>query len=174
MILLVILAAAVLLPGTSRAFNNERQGFILGLGGGYGSAKWSSHGDSESWSGVATTLRLGGGVNNQTLVYYSNRVVFFSIEGYNFYQGMSAAGVSYFLEPTGPSFFFSGELGMGVIGTWEEGGDSESGFGFTLGAGYEVSPHLLLEFNYMRASVGDSSFDWDISNITFTVSWLGY
>lgn len=174
MLLFVILAAAIILPGTSRAFDDDRRGFILGLGGGFGSARWSSRGQSESWTGVATTLRIGGGVNSQTLVYYSNRVVFFSDSGYSLYQGMSAAGVSYFLEPAGPSFFFTGELGVGVVGSLESGGSSESGFGVTLGAGYEVTPHFLLELDYMHASVGEGGFDWKISNVTFTASWLGF
>lgn len=174
MLLVFVLVAAIVLPGSAGAFNDDRQGFILGLGAGYGSAQQSGGGDSDSYGGVATTFRIGGGVNSQTLIYYSNRVVFFSVRDYSFYQGMSAAGVSYFLQPTGPSFFFTGELGIGVLGTWEAGGGSDSGFGFTLGAGYEVTPHFLLEANYMRASVGDSPYDYTISNFTFTASWLGF
>jgi hypothetical protein len=173
--IIMIFMAMTLIPQNSQAFNNERKGFILGLGGGYGSAKVSGDNDSDSWGGLATTFKIGGGTTDQVLLYYSNRVVFFSVNSYNFYQGMSAFGVSYFLEPQAPSFYFSGELGLGILGTWEEGGDSDSGFGFTFGAGYEVSPHFVLEANYMRASVSsDGGFDYTISNFTFAASWLGF
>jgi hypothetical protein len=87
---------------------------------------------------------------------------------------MSAIGFSYFVEPSGPSFFFSGDVGMGVLAVLENGSGSESGLGMTVGAGYALSPHVLLEANYMTASLGDGGFDWSISNLTFTASWLGF
>jgi len=174
LIIILALVALIALPGPSNALNDERQGFMIGLGGGYGSARLSNDSDSESYSGLATTFKIGGGTSNQLLLYYSNRVIFFSENSLSFYQGMSAFGVSYFLEPQGPSFFFSGELGLGALDSFESGLSGDSGFGFTIGAGFEVSPHLVLEANYMRASVGDSPFDYAISNFTFAVAWLGY
>ena len=172
--IVLALVALIAVPNQAAAFNDERQGFMLGLGAGFGSAKVSWDGDSESNSGLATTFKIGGGTSNQLQLYYSNRVIFFSENDINFYQGMSAFGVSYFLEPTAPSFFFSGELGLGVFDTFESGLEGDSGFGFTIGAGFEVSPHLILEANYMNAGVGESPFDYTISNFTLTLSWLGY
>jgi len=172
--IVLALVALIALPNQASAFNDERQGFMLGLGAGYGSAKISWDGDSDSQTGLATTFKIGGGTSNQLQLYYSNRVIFFSENDYNFYQGMSAFGVSYYLEPTAPSFFFSGELGLGALNSFESGYDGDSGFGFTIGGGFEIAPHLILEANYMSAGVGDSPFDYTISNFTVTFSWLGY
>jgi hypothetical protein len=173
-ITLLVVLAAFFLPQQGMAFDNERQGFVLGLGGGFGSAKQSYGNNSDSQSGLATTLKIGGGISNQFLLYYSNRVVFLSEDSYQFAQGMSAIGFSVFLEPSGPSFFFSGEVGMGAWSSLESGGGSESGLGLTVGAGVALTPHFLVEANYMTASLGDGAYDWTLSNFTLTASWLGF
>jgi hypothetical protein len=90
---------------------------------------------------------------------------------------MSAAGVSYFLEPQAPSVFFSGALGLGVV-IDSEADDSMTGFGFTLGVGFEFARSFIAELTYMNAGVsGDVDIpgvDISISSIMVTVSWLAY
>jgi len=145
---------------------------MLNLGAGVGQGKLSWNDYSIDGTGLATDFKIGGGPSSQVLLYYSNRVVWYSPSGYSgtWSNAMSAAGLSYFLEPQAPSFFFSGGLGLGAIGD-SDGTDSESGFGLTLGAGYEIVQNLIVEFTYMHASLDN---DYSISNLMLTVSWLAY
>ena len=171
-ILLILIVLMVAAPLTSSAFDGDRKGFMLNLGAGFGQGKLSWHSESVDGTGFATDFKIGGGPSSQVLVYYTNRVVWYSPEGaFNTWtNGMSAAGVSYFLKPQAPSFFFSGALGLGAIGD-SDGRDGESGFGFTIGAGFEIIRSLTLELNYMGASLDN---DFSISSLLFTVNWLAY
>ena len=185
---LVLALALIATAFQAQAFDGERQGFMLNLGVGAGQAKWnmSTAGIDVSLdkTGFGGDFKIGGGINPQTLLYYTNRTLFYSIEALDFYtgepytadfvNGMSAIGVSYFLQPEAPSFFFSGALGIGVL-TDSEGSDSESGFGFTLGAGYEFAKNWIVEGTYMNAKVAEElGIELSISNLMVSVSWLAY
>ena len=61
-----------------------------------------------------------------------------------FVNGMSAAGISYFLEPQAPSVFFSEALGIGLI-LDSDAEESMSGFEFTLGVGFEFARNFVAE-----------------------------
>lgn len=162
-----------LLPGKSTAFDGERHGFILGFGAGYGGAKDGYL----SNSGVSTSFKIGAGLNDQLLVYYSNQVVFYSeyhaiLEKDAFrYLGMSSIAASYFLNPISPSFFFSGELGYGASGFNTGGSPTRSKLGFTVGAGYEFTRHVMLEASYMHAS---TKYTYNFSSFRITLNWLGF
>lgn len=176
----------------AQAFDGDRKGFMLNLGVGAGSAKMTgSAGDFDASldeTGFGGDFKIGGGINPQTMIYYTNRTLFYSTEmtyydpiletnhtaSSDLINGMSAVGVSYFLEPQAPSFFFSGALGIGVL-TDSEGDDSESGFGFTVGAGYEFAKNWIIEGTYMHAGIGEElGVDFSISNLMLSVSWLAY
>jgi len=176
-ILLIITALFMLAaPLTASAFDGERHGFMLNLGVGFGQGKISGDGDSIDGTGICTDFKIGGGPSNQILVYYTNRALWYSPENssIDLVNGMSAAGVSYFLEPKAPSFFFSGALGIGVL-TNSEISDSESGFGMTLGVGYEILSNFIVELTFMHAGLSnDYGFDANISNLALTISWLAY
>ena len=175
----VILLCAILNSLESQAIDGHREGFAVGLGLGYGGVENNTGYSVENSSGLTTSFKIGGGFSDQWMIYYSTRMVFFSHSHNqkNWYQGMNAAGVSYFLEPEGPSFFFSGELGVGGYNNFDNnlanGWFYDSGWGFTVGAGYEFSPHYLIEVNYMRAS-WNSNPEKRVSNLTVTLNWLVY
>jgi len=171
--LLITLALLLLVaPLTASAFDGDRKGFMLNLGLGFGQGKLSGSSDSVDGTGFGTDFKIGAGTSSQLMIYYTNRVVWYSPDGASstWYNGMSAAGVSYFLNPDAPSFFFSGALGIGVISAFD-GLASESGFGFTLGVGYEFARNFIGEINYMNAGLDN---DLSISNIALTISWLAY
>ncbi len=194
--LVLLLTALVMLVSTQAlAFDDERKGFMLGLGAGFGSAKWDMDisgdvagtsieiGASGSWSGLATDVKIGGGASEKLLVYYTSRQVFFSVESTSWLQGLNGVGVSYFLEPVGPSFYFNGALGLGGVRLLDDGGGSENGVGFLVGGGYEFTSHWSIEANYMQANVfsesasvggAEVSADWKVSNFTVSVNWLAY
>ena len=173
---LIVALLMLAVPMTASAFDGERHGFMLNLGIGFGQGKISAGGESVDGTGICTDFKIGGGPNNQILVYYTNRALWYSPENTSveLINGMSAAGVSYFLEPQAPSFFFSGALGVGVL-TDSEFDGSESGFGVTLGVGYEIVNNFIVEFTFMHAGLAnDYDFDASISNLALTISWLAY
>lgn len=190
--LAIIVCIVLLTPAYALALDGNHRGFLVGLGLGFGSAKQtvSSGGTSvsNSESGVATSFKIGGGINDQVLLYYSSRVVFYStdvatadgIVDRSFYQGLNSVACTYYLEPAGPSFFFTGELGIGVIVDRDGDDDaSETGFGLGLGVGYEFSPHFSVEGAFMHAKVGSEAIDghdvdFSINNVTVTMNWLGF
>ena len=195
-------ALLIVLPGASSAFDGDRAGFIFGLGLGLGKATQSADA-SESFggadvsvgidisnTGVATDFKLGGGVNEKVWVYYHSRSIFYTYDfefedpwsGSSFsesittVQGISGIGVSYFLEPEAPSFFFTGTLGAGGIVEMSDGDSGgEVGLGFEIGAGYEFSPSFFVEAAIMRAVLDEmAGAEFSVSNALVTVSWVGY
>lgn len=171
-LLLVSFAAQV------QAFDGDRKGFMLNLGAGFGQAEWEITGGGASLSvdetGFGGDFKLGAGINSQTVVYYTNRTLFYSIEEYNFVNGMSALGMSYFLEPQAPSIFFSAGVGLGVLMD-SDASESESGMGFTFGLGFEFSTNWTLEATYMKANVlSEGDADLNISNLMISINWFAY
>lgn len=175
-ILITTALLMIVAPLTSSAFDGDRKGFMLNLGAGFGQGKVSWDGGSADNTGFGTDFKIGGGPSSQVLVYYTNRALWYKPDNArsNWVNGMSAAGVSYFLKPQSPCFFFSGALGMGVL-TESDGRDGESGFGFTLGVGYEIVRSFIAEITFMHAGLsGDYNDNPSISNIMVTFSWLAY
>ena len=163
MIPILILLSAILHPSQGQAFDGERQGFFIGLGGGVGSVDELS---GDDLSGV-TSFKIGGGPSNHVLVYGSNRVVYIN----GTYLGMSSLGASYFLRPSGSSLFFAGEVGLAALGSRTGFNGSNSKIGFTLGIGYQFPLNLLLEADYMQASMESGT---DLKSYTLTLSWFAF
>lgn len=183
---LFVLACVLMSAMSASAFDDERRGFILGLGAGFGSAKQTvtasagglSVDASTSTGGFATDFRIGGGINDQFLLYWTGQQVFFSEFDELWAQGISGLGAAYFLEPTAPSLFFEAVLGVGGL-IWVKEFEADTGFGFSIGAGYEFSPHWCLQASYFRANVGSDSYagvsmDQSVSSFRVTISWLAY
>ncbi len=157
----------------TQAFDGDRKGFMLNLGAGMGQGKLSVDSDSVDEMGFSSVFKIGAGLSPQATLYYTNRVIWWSSNDVSLTTGMSAAGFSYFISPEAPSFFFSGSLGIGVLSI--ENLDSESGFGFGIGAGYEFAKNWTIEAHYLNAKVLEEAGDsLSISNLAFTVSWFAY
>ncbi len=189
----ILLVLGVLL-GASQvlAFDGDRQGFVLDLGLGFGQGKLkASMGSVESSvdaTGGAAVLRIGGGLGRQTVVTFTARAVSYkpsieytdpftgtttTVEG-DLGNGFSGVEISYFLKPQAPSFFFTGGLGAGVYMD-NDTDESESGFGLSLGGGYEFATNWVLEANIFGAKVAEiMGTDMTISAATFTISWFAY
>ncbi len=163
--MLVFLFSAFITPAF--AFDGKRQGFILGGGLGTGLTSFTQTiefmdeevtSDRENKLPLVTSFVIGGGLSPNVLLYYFNKVSFFSIEnvlGDNvaIASGVGGLGVTYYLTPKAPCAYFMGGLGGA---TWsapfEEDGDWWYGFGTMFGAGYEFSPHWSIE--------ADVAFGW--------------
>ncbi len=181
LLVLAIVFAAVQV----QAFDGQRQGFMLNLGAGLGQGKLTGKAGSAKVTvdamGFGGDFKIGGGLSPQTVIYYSNRTLFYSPSvdvlgitvSSDVMNGMSAIGISHFLEPQAPSVFFSGAIGIGVY--TEKDADSESGLGFTLGVGWEFMPNWTLEATYMGADIGTfDGVDMSISTGMISISWFAY
>ena len=178
-LLLVIALFLLLAPFQASAIDGQRKGFMLNVGVGLGQGEYTGGDISYDAIGFGTDFKIGGGLgNNKVLIYYSNRALWYSPDtGGGRTNGMSAAGVSYFLSPQAPSFIFSGALGRGVS-RHSDTSTSRSGFGFTIGAGYEFVRNFTAELTYMGADLGEDSgpggSSLSASSIMLTLNWLGY
>ncbi len=177
------------------AFDGNRKGFILGGGLGLGLTSFtqtleytimdtSTTSDRENKFAVMTDFKIGFGATEQVLVYYTNKVSWFSIE--NVYKdnvtianGLGGVGVAYYFKPTGPSPYISGGLGLS---TWmlpfESDADTWTGFGLVVGGGYEFSPHYSIEGNLVWGEPGKEEGGLKASSnalsLTVTIKALAY
>jgi hypothetical protein len=152
-LLLAISFVTLLAPIQANAFDQNRKGFLVGLGGGFGQStmKLTASEGSESISaevnngGLAIDFRIGGGVSEKFWLYYTaNSVIFDGGEfGDNTYVlGINGIGGTYFLQPQAPSAFFNGAIGAGRIFVADDTDSSESGPAIQLGFGYEFKEGL--------------------------------
>lgn len=189
MTIMALVSLALATP--TLGFDGDRQGFMLNLGAGFGQAKQTASAMGVEVSldatGFGGDFKIGGGVNPQMLIYYTNRTLFHTQEvtytdpyygpqtlEADYVNGMSAVGVSYFLAPEAPSLFFSGGIGLGVLMD-REAEESESGVGFTAGIGYEFASNWIVEGTIMSAKVFEEmGVEMSISNLMVSISWLAY
>lgn len=150
------------------AFDNNRKGFILGLGVGFSSLSYTqelyvnrtSVTASESKSPFVTNFKIGGAPSNQVLIYWSSKVNWFEMQNAlgstsDMTAGYGTISVSYYQQPVAPSFYFSGGLGFSSWNASSSAGNSNSsGRGLMLGVGYEFSPHWCVE---LSLGTGDPS-----------------
>jgi hypothetical protein len=162
-VLFIVLAGPVVTAGTGYAFDGQRRGFVLGFGVGPAIASYTQTAslegfpdltsDRESKGGLGTDFRIGGGVNEQFVLYYVNRVTWFSLdnaldETVTIASSVGLLGASYYLQPGSHTAYLVGLLGLS---TWdapfESDVDAQVGLGLGMGLGYEFSPHWSVEGN---------------------------
>jgi len=184
--LLTVLVILIICAATQvQAFDGDRKGFMLNLGAGFGQGKVtvSDSGVSASLdaTGFCTDFKIGAGLSPKTVLYYTNRALWYKPDplvsaglGESLVNGMSAVGVTQFLNPQAPSPFVSGAIGIGVL-TDSDASESETGLGFTVGVGYEFAKSWIAEATYMHAKVAEEAgVDLSVSNLAVTISWFAY
>ncbi|MGD8560742.1 MAG: hypothetical protein PVH04_13815, partial [Gammaproteobacteria bacterium] len=178
----------VLFMGISQfahAFDENRTGFILGLGAGLHTIDIDSFNNgfqlgSDSESGIATSLKLGGGITNQFALYYVRNASWFSSDGSNttFLVGISGLGASYYFSSSAPSGYILAAVGVGDIDApFESNIEADTGNATMIGGGYEVNDHLHLEVTLLRTDIDSSDFSnltLETSSIQFTFNYLWY
>lgn len=190
---MLLLAAAT---GTSEAFDGKRTGFILGGGLGAGATSFtqevaviggpSDTSDRETKGGLATDFKIGYGFDERILLYYVNRVSWFGLKnalGKNvtIANGVGLAGMSYYLNDSGPGGYLVGTLG---VATWdapfEDSGDIWTGFGIGAGGGFEFSRHWSIEgtVNFGKPGLEDKDLGVEVTStavaLLVTLTGLAY
>lgn len=134
------------------AFDGERKGFVLGFGAGVGAIRRAAP-DGGYIRTTSTDLKLGFGVTNRLLVYYSGHtsVAFDKGEWSHLFVSPSVA-TAFYLRSESPSFYFLGEFGTTI-----DINNSDIGIGpnVSLGVGFEMFRHLTLELVATRVFVND-------------------
>jgi len=175
----------------ANAFDNERRGFVIGLGAGLHTLDidYKYSGEllaSQSEKGIATSFKIGFGVTNQFLVYYVRKASWFnapvfdgvSVSDTTIISGISGIGVSYYLSGSAPSAYFLGAFGIGDLSApFESAIETDTGSAYMFGAGYEVSEHVQFEATILKTNIDskdDANFVLESSSIQFTANYLWY
>lgn len=156
---LVVSFLFLLFTQNLQAFDGNRKGFILGFGAGFSSLtskigyENSSNKYTEGYVPFVTNFKIGGGVNEQILIYWSSKVNWFSRDekdNKTWISGIGTISGSYYLKPDIKSFFLSGGIGYASYQAPFETDNQEEytydpGLAFFIGGGYEFAKHFSVE-----------------------------
>jgi hypothetical protein len=176
-----------LVVGEATAWDGQRQGFLLGIGFGAGFDSFSGVQYDElgtdkmdnSSIAFAASPRIGYAINNRMAFYYSRHPLVYGVEN-EFGKDVSivtcieALQFQYYLNETGPSFYFGVGGGIGYLFDDEISNYSSKslkGIGFIGAAGYEFLKHYSTEFSIHYKSPQNESSNLGVSLL---VTILGY
>ena len=178
----------------TKSLLGRRKGFICGIGAGVGYANFTEPlaaywGDAYegSWpdprqtkSAFGTELKIGHGLSDQFLLYYTSRISWLPLS--HLYRdtmvanGSAGAGIMYF-PLRSVDFYFVGSLGLAVLTTWQPPFKLEkarqTGLAASGGIGYEFLPHLTVDFTVSFGHANRIHFD-DITEIKFADEIVTY
>ena len=176
----IVLANALCMfsVNVAAAWDGERQGFLLGIGLGYGSAKESYPVLSGDVTGLATDFKIGYAFSNQEALIYATKSVWgkfnsgaISTSDTYIDQLASISFISWFSERT-PSLYVTGGVGKIASKNLDASEVEVSGIGIHLGIGFEFVRHWSIELNYVPPAPVD--FDGTIKMYLLTVNVLAY
>ena len=154
-------AALLLLLGVSAApaqHAQTRQGFWIGFGLGYGTLGFSCDLGCEGREGsMSGYLKMGGTITPKLLIGGETNGWTKSESGTTLTAGNASFAAYYYPMPAG-GLFVRGGLGLSTLQI--TGADAETGFGLTLGTGYDVrlganfSITPVLNFNWGKPVSG--------------------
>jgi len=190
-----ILAFCVFLCACSgaNAFDGKRKGFVLGGGLGLGLDSFTQTvdipmmpkqtSDRENKFAFATDFKIGGGLNEQWMLYYHSWSAWFSItnvlnESVTILNQVGGLGARYYIAAESP-FFVTGSIGLSLWdAAFEENSDGWLGFGILGGVGYEFLRHWTVEANlgWGNPSKTESGIKAESNALAFlfTVNGLAY
>jgi len=125
--------------------------------------------DRETKFSVVTNFLIGGGVSQNMLLYYLNKVSWFSTGDEIAIFGLTGLGMTYYLQPKAPSPLLKAGLGFSSFMAPFESYEDYWGFGFSLGAGYELSPHWSIEADLVMGWPSYSELGASVTVNTFSM-----
>lgn len=166
----------------------QRNGFIFGFGAGVGNVNfaeplaeyWGATYDGD-WpdprgtaSVFATDIKIGHGLSNQFLLYYTSRISWMPLS--NLYRDTmianGSAGVGMMLYPlSSKNFYLVGSVGLASLVTWQPPFKLErarpTGLTVSGGIGFELVRHLNIDFTVNYGNAHSTEVD-DVNEITLT------
>ncbi len=196
---LVILTVCIIMAmvSTTNAFDNQRKGFMLGLGFGGGVEMWMQTFSEKTGAGAEagdlvlaappefpaafrTDFRIGFGTSETFQLYWMSKVNWFSMDNalgksVTIANGVGGLGFTYFFRPTDPSPYILGGIGFSSWSApFESGSEAWYGFGAAGGVGYQFANHLALElsltFGNPSKTAGGLKFKSYAEGITATIN----
>lgn len=173
------------------AFDDNRQGFVLGLGAGLHStgSEYSLNDNvyrTDSSGGLASSFKIGGGIGEQFSLYFVHNASRFrtsvtkngSSKDETAVLFMDGIGAAYYFQHSAPSGYLHAALG-GSYFTFPQDSDlgSRKGGALILGGGYEFNPHIMLDLTLLGSSVSNPNNSADktrFSVLQFTLNYLFY
>lgn len=173
-------------PLVREKLGGRRKGFVFGFGVGVGRTSfteplaayyWRNTQEAE-WSSVrqaraslVTELKIGHGFSDQFLLYYTSRISWLPLDHFTkdtmIANGAAGAGLMYYpFRRFG--LYFVGNIGLATLVTWQPPltleNARQTGVIFSGGIGYQILPHLNLDFTVSSGSANARSVD-DFSEI---------
>ena len=199
---LVLLAGLMVgVTATASAFDNKRDGFVLGVGAGFcPMSNWSAQTtrtSQSSWdengSGWMWQFFLGAG-RGQTIFGFETRMCYFHSQLVDapLYEVFWGPVWYQYLGPANRSPVLLWGIGADILhppGMWRTDGPPEKpsatdiGWAWTLGAGYEFRPHWHLIARFTRGRVEQSTgtlsgrtlaADFTTTQVSVLVQYLAY
>jgi len=184
----------LLAASSAHAFDGQRKGFILGFGVGGGMSSFtqtveiagqpSQTSDRENKGGFATDFKIGGGLNEQFMLYYVARSSWFGItnalnQKVTILSQVGGLGASYYLSEEPSSAYFLGAIGFGTWSTpFESGGSTWIGIGLTGGVGFEFAKHWSAEATVSWSKPSDEEgplrAESNVVSVLVTIQGLAY
>jgi hypothetical protein len=163
----IVLSAA---STVSAGHPQERQGFWIGLGGGYGSAGVNCDFDCEGGEregSFAGSFKLGGTLSDKVLLGVESNGWIKEQEGVTLTLGSLTGTLTFYPQASG-GFFLKGGFGLSYIDTELSEGSfsaslSKTGWGVLAGAGYDIrvgrNISITPAVNYYYGKPGDLDFE---------------
>ena len=187
----LLVIVSILLAAPALAFDEHRQGFVLGFGAGLHTIDidFIDSGStiaSQSKSGLATSLKIGGGITNQFALYYVRNASWYSapysdgftVKDITYVIGITGIGASYFFSPSAPSAYLLAATGVGdITAPFESGVSSDTGSAYMFGAGYEFSNHAMFEATLLSTKLDSadiSTLSVESSSLQITLNYVFY
>jgi len=143
------LSVFLLLPMLAQAFDGNRRGFFLGVGGGLHVSDIDVDLENDFNFGLATSFRIGAGITDKVLLYYINKGSWYRRDDVTFGYGLSGLGASYYFNSGAPAYYLAAGIGYA---SFDDLDDEESDFlgggdgtGIMLASGVELRRYLHLE-----------------------------
>jgi hypothetical protein len=167
----IALTAVMMISNSATAFDGQRKGFFFSLGLGPGYTSYSQTTDSagaelysldESKFAVATNFSIGFAPSNKLMIYWMNKMAWFSVldsvvssDNATYAVSVGGLGITYFFKPQAPSLYVSFGGGLAARSLPFKGSDAWIGFGLAGGIGYEITDNWSFELDVLYGSPSD-------------------